>query len=107
MIILDFWVEIYHRICFPLCKIPYVKRRRYIKLDRYKLKYLTWFQKLGCVYCGYANGLANYWVKMAGETENYWCGIKHKENPGFIEPAHHKEFAKYNDAVDFNNKYKN
>lgn len=68
-------IEIYHRICFPLCKIPYVKRKNYIKIDRHKLKYLNWLQKIYCVYCGYANGVIQYWVKIAGEIKLYWCGI--------------------------------
>jgi hypothetical protein len=38
LIIFDVWVEIYHRSCFPLYRIPYVKRGNYIKIDRLKLK---------------------------------------------------------------------
>jgi hypothetical protein len=106
MILLDLWVEIYHRICFPLYRRPYVKRKKYIKIDRHKLSYLAWYEKIGCAYCGYANGLAPYWVKMAGETEKYWCSIKHQEDDSFIEPEHHKDFAEYNNKEDFFNKYK-
>jgi hypothetical protein len=106
IVIMDIFTEIYHRICFPLYGLPCIKRRRYIQIDRHKLKYLTFFQKIYCVYCGYANGVINYWVKIAAETEHYWCGIKHKENPDFIEPEHHKDFAKYGDEEDFNRKYK-
>lgn len=106
IIITDIWIEIYHRICFPLCGIPYVKRRNYIKIDRHKLKYLNLFQKIYCVYCGYTNGVIQYWVKIAGETEQYWCGVQHKKNPDFIAPSHHKNFAEYNNESDFNQKYK-
>lgn len=65
--ILDFWVEIYHRICFVAYDIPYVKRSKYIKIDRHKLSYLQFYEKLNCVYCGYANGVLHYTV-IAGET---------------------------------------
>ena len=106
MIIMDISVEIYHRICFPLCGIPCIKRRKYIQIDRHKLKYLNLIQKLYCMFCGYANGIANYWVEIAGETEHYWCGIKHRENPNFVEPTYHKDFAEYDDEKDFNEKYK-
>lgn len=109
LVVLDIWVEIYHRICFPLCKIPYVKRKEYIKIDRHKLKYLTWLQKIYCAYCaycGYGNGLINYCAKIAGETERYWCGIRHQENSNFNAPDHHKNFVRYNDKSDFEEKYK-
>jgi len=104
--IMDICLEIYHRICFPLYGIPYIKRGKYVQIDRHKLKYLNWFQKIYCVYCGYANGMASYWVRVAGETERYWCGIKHKENPDFVAPKHHKDFAEYDDKASFNKKYK-
>lgn len=106
LVIFDLWAEIYHRICFPLYGFLYLKRSNYIKIDRYKLKYLTFWQKGYCVYCGYGNGLVNYWVKMAAETERYWCGIQHEKNGVFIPPAHHQNFVKFNDEEDFNRKYK-
>lgn len=106
LLLTDIWAEIYHRICFPLYKIPYVKRKDYIKIvDRGKLKYLNFFQKLYCMYCGYGNGLVNYLVKIAGETERYWCGIKHQKTDGFVEPENQKNFAEYNNKEEFNKKY--
>jgi hypothetical protein len=97
IIIIDIWVEIYHRICFPAYGIPYVKRSKFIKIDRHKLSYLDFFEKLNCVYCGYANGTLHYASVIAGETEKYWCGIKHQSDPNFIPPPHHKEFLEYGD----------
>ena len=107
LVIMDIWVEIYHRLSFPLYKMPCIKRSHYIKIiDRAKLKYLNWPQKIFCMYCSYANGVVRYWVKIAGETERYWCGIQHEKKPDFIAPAHHKDFAKYGDKEDFRKKYK-
>jgi len=105
MAIFDIWIEIYHRTCFVLYKLRYVKRSDYIKIDRQKLNYLKWYQKIGCVYCGYANGLAGYWTAIAGQTEQYWCGIMHKQSRGFHSPEHHKDFAKYGDKEEFIDKY--
>ena len=105
-VIMDLWVEMYHRICFKLYKIPYVERSRYLKFDRHHLKYLTFFQKIYCLYCSYGNGLVNYWVKIAGETEIYWCGIKHHQDRNFIQPEHQKNFAEYGNEQDFIDKYK-
>lgn len=105
LVFLDICLEIYHHVCFPLYGIPLVKRKNYIKIDRHRLAYLNMFDKLWCAYCGYANGLMHYATNIAGETEHYWCGIKHQPRKGFIEPAHHKNFAKYGDEKDLKDKY--
>lgn len=107
IVILDMWMEIYHRLCFPLCQMPYVKRHNYIKIDRHKLSYLNLFQKAYCVYCGYGNGVFNYWARIAADTELYWCGIQHKKNKGFVPPSHHGKFPEYGNQEEFEKKYKN
>ena len=105
IIIMDIYIEIYHRICFPFYRIPYVKRKNYIKIDRQKLPYLKIGQKINCVYCGYANGAIHYWSKIVAETENYFCSIKHQKNKNFIPPEHHKEFLDYSDKENFEEQY--
>ncbi len=106
LVIMDIWVEIYHRICFPLYRMPYVRRKNYIKIiDRAKLQYLNWLQKIYCMYCGYGNGVIRYWSQIAADTENYWCGIQHEKKPDFITPEHQKDFAKYGDEKEFKEKY--
>ena len=66
LLLLDIWIEIYHRIMFPLYKLPYVKRSDYIQImDRFRLPYLTIVQKINCMYCGYANGVVSYRVQIA------------------------------------------
>jgi len=103
LVLFDLCVEIYHQICFRLYKIPLVKRAQYIKIDRHKLKYLTPWEKINCAYCGYANGLMHYASIIAGETEKYWCGIKHAKDPNFIPPAHHEDFLEYGDESGYRN----
>lgn len=102
-VVLDFFLEVYHRICFPLYGLKYVNRREYIRIDRHRLQYLNGIQKLNCVYCGYGNGLLQYAIAIVAETEKYWCSIKHKEDPGqiFYPPQHHKTFLPYGDAQAF------
>ena len=97
LVFLDITIEIYHNICFRLYGIPLVKRSIYIKIDRYKLKYLNWDDKIDCAYCGYGNGLINYAQAIGAKTEEYWCGIKHKKDNNYIEPKHHQEFVDYGD----------
>lgn len=105
LVILDIFMEIYHRIDFPLYKIKTIKRGDYIRIDRQKLSYLGTVDKVWCTYCGYANGLLNYCVKIASETEKYWCAIKHKPSANFHEPAHHKDFLAYGDQKAYEEKY--
>ena len=105
VLILDIIIEVYHRISFPIYEVPYIIRGKYIKIDRHKFSYLGFRQKIYCAYCGYVNGVFAYWVKIAGETERYWCGIKHKAGNGFVEPEHQKEFAEYGNKEEFLEKY--
>lgn len=100
-VILDLWIELYHRTCFPLYGIPYVKRSDYIRIDRQKLKYLNLLEKMNCMYCGYGNGLLHYVSTIAGETEKYWCGIRHNEGKGFHAPEHHASFLAFGDKEGF------
>ncbi len=98
---LDIIFETYHRICFPVYKLSYIKRSQFIKIDRHKLSYLSFRDKLQCVYCGYINGVLAYAVKIAAETEKYWCAIKHAKYKDFVEPVHHKDFLEYGDEEAF------
>ncbi len=107
LVFLDIVAEIYHQLGFRLCKIPLVKRSTYIKIDRHKLQYLNFLQKLSCAYCGYANELFAYLVKIVVRTERYWCAIRHKSSPGFIEPAHHRNFAEYGNEDEFRKIFRN
>jgi len=102
LVLFDICLELYHQICFRFYKIPIIKRSSYIKIDRHKLKYLSTWEKINCAYCGYANGLMHYASVIAGETEKYWCGIKHQKDPNFIPPEHHKDFLEYGDEESYN-----
>lgn len=100
-LILDLAVECYHRICFPLFDLPYIKRSAHIRFDRFRLPYLKWYERINCLYCEYANGLMSYVSAIVAQTERYWCGIKHREDAGFRPPAHHKDFLPYGDQSAF------
>ena len=108
IIMLDLVCELYQFICFPIYRIEKVKRSEYILItDRNKLKYLNPMEKIGCMYCGYANGVLRYIKEIAGRTEKYWCGIMHENKPGFRKPEDHisRNFAKFGDKKDFHDKY--
>lgn len=108
LIVLDILSELYHRVCFPIYGITKVRRSEYIQIiDRNKLQYLNFFEKIGCMYCGYANGLSAYLKEIAGRTEKYWCDIMHETKPGFKVQAHQIEqkFSPFGDKDDCEKKY--
>lgn len=105
-VILDIFVEIYHRICFPLYGLPLVDRNKYIIFDRHKLPYLSIVQKINCTYCSYGNGLIAYVKEIVAQTEIYWCGIQSQKDPNFIPPEHHKHFLPYGDETAFFHQYR-
>ncbi|WP_111734216.1 hypothetical protein [Roseovarius amoyensis] len=95
-VLLDLFVTIYQRVCFPVYGIERVRRADFIRIDRQHLAYLNALQKLNCIYCGYANGLVGYAQEVAGRTEAYWCPIKHAARIG----AHHAYYAQFVDYGD-------
>jgi hypothetical protein len=98
-VLFDFFLEIYHQVCFRLYGIELVQRDQYIKMDRHRLSKLKLMQKVNCSYCGYVNGLMAYGTKVAGETEKFWCAINHAETKAYVTPEHHEEFAEYDDYL--------
>jgi hypothetical protein len=108
-VFVDILFYLYMRICFPIYGLEMVKRSEYIQvLDRNKLKYLTWYEKLGCMYCGYMNGVLRWMKEVAGRTESYWCGIMHEKKPNFKTQEHQtrQSFIAFNDKQSFEKEYK-
>jgi len=99
-VLLDLFVTIYQRVCFPVYGIERVRRADFIRIDRHHLAYLNAVQKLNCVYCGYCNGLIGYVQEIAGRTEAYWCPIKHAARIG-AHHAYYAQFVDYGDAEGF------
>ena len=104
-VLLDGTVSFYQVLCFPAWRIPRVKRRRYIVLDRHHLAYLNGLQKLNCLYCGYANGVVSYVREVAARTEQFWCPIKHALR---TRGSHrrYRDFLDYGDAEDLHERLK-
>ena len=99
IVIADICIEVYHHTVFPIFGLRMVRRADYIRiLDREKLPYLTWYEKVGCAYCAYVNGWFHYASVIAGRTESYFCAIAHLEERGYQPTEFEKSFAKYGDA---------
>jgi hypothetical protein len=105
LIFLDLAVSLYHFTVFPFLGITRVPRKHYIRIDRHRLSYLPWVLKLGCAYCGYANDLLHYALRIAGDTELYFCPSKHQRTPEFHAPPHHQNLAEYGDAEGFSKRF--
>ncbi len=108
LVIADIFIEICHRIWFPVFGIKQVKRSQYIRLfDRAKLPYLTWYEKIGCVYCAYVNGWCHYASVIAGRTEQHFCAIMHLETRGYVKTEYEQSFAKYGSEEALRRRYAN
>jgi hypothetical protein len=102
-VLLDLFVSFYQMICFPVYGMPQVSRKNYISLDRHKLKYLNWIERINCDYCGYVNGVIAYARESASRTEQYFCPIRHALNTKGLH-ARHGRFLPYGEATDLQKK---
>jgi len=97
LLLLDLSVTLYQFVCFPLYRIPHVRRSDHFVFDRTHLAYLNLLEKFNCAYCSYGNGLASYMREIVGRTEQYWCPIKHARRVMQAHP-HYGGFADFGDA---------
>lgn len=99
-LLMDLFVTLYQAICFPVYRIPKVRRSDYLVFDREDLPYLNAIEKFNCFYCSYGNGVAAYTREVAARTEQYWCPIKHARR---IRDAHDRypRFFDHGDAEAF------
>jgi hypothetical protein len=101
-LLMDLFVTIYQTVCFPIYRIPRVRRADYMVFDRAGLPYLNAIEKFNCFYCSYGNGVAAYTREVAARTEQYWCPIKHARRihaaheryPGFFEHGDAEAFRR-------------
>lgn len=96
-LLMDLFVTLYQTVCFPIYRIPKVRRSEYLIFDREDLPYLNLIEKFNCFYCSYGNGVAAYTREVAARTEQYWCPIKHARR---VKAAHERypNFFDYGDA---------
>ena len=97
LLVLDVTVTLYQWLCFPLYRIPRVRRRDYFLFDRTHLAYLNIIEKVNCAYCSYGNGLVAYVREVIARTEQYWCPIKHARRVLQAHP-YYGSFADYGDG---------
>ena len=96
-VLLDACASLYQAVCFPIYGIPKVSRKDYIVYDRVKLRYLNLLERLNCLYCSYANGVAPYVAEIAARTEQHWCPIQHSKHPK-VQHSRYQHFLNYGDG---------
>lgn len=96
-VLLDLSVTLYQAVCFPVYGVPRVRRSDYLIFDRGRLAYLNAIEKVGCVYCSYANGLLAYIAEIAARTEQRFCPIRHA-SPLKTEHSRYPRFVPFGDA---------
>ena len=100
LIFADLCVSFYQATCFPIYKIPKVKRRDYIVFDHQHLAYLNAFEKFHCLYCAYGTGLLSYILEIIARTEQYFCPIKHAHKRLHAH-SRYRTFIAYGEAEDY------
>ena len=100
LLLLDVFVTVYQRVCFPIYGIACVKRSDYFVYDRTHLAYLNVIEKVNCAYCSYGNGLMTYAREIVARTEMYWCPIKHARKVLQAHP-YYAGFVDYGDAQSY------
>jgi hypothetical protein len=100
MLLLDLCVSFYQFTCFPIYKIPKIKRDEFIIFDRHHLSYLNWIEKSHCMYCTYGNGLLAYATEIIARTEQYFCPIKHARKM-MGRHARYARFVEYGEAEEY------
>lgn len=100
IVIIDLMVSIFQAVCFPIYKIPKVKRKDHVVIDRYNLFYLGRVEKVNCLYCEYFNGVTSYVREIAARTEQFWCPIKHSK-PLKENHSRYNNFFDYGDYLKY------
>ncbi|MDD5401596.1 MAG: hypothetical protein PHQ93_10445 [Sulfurimonas sp.] len=98
--LVDIFVTIYQSVCFPIYKIPKVKRKDYVVIDRYNLFYLDRVEKVNCLYCEYFNGVIGYTREIAARSEQFWCPIKHSK-PQIDMHSRYDKFFDFGDYLTY------
>ncbi len=102
-LILDLTLFLFQQTVFRLYKFPLARRSDFIVFDRHHLNYLNSIEKLNCLYCSYFNGLMAYAVEIAGQTELYFCPIKHAKKRTFTH-SKYKNFFDYGESSNYQKK---
>ena len=102
-LLVDASVALYQFVCFPIYGIPKVARKDYLVFDRGVLAYLNSIEKVGCIYCSYANGLLAMITEIASRTEQHFCPIKHAHKLATTTSRYGK-YLPYGDAKAYRGK---
>nr|SPS06312.1 conserved protein of unknown function [Candidatus Nitrotoga fabula] len=103
LLFLDLCVSFFQLLCFPVYRIPRVKRADYFVMDHQHLAYLNMIEKMHCLYCSYVVGLLAYATEITARTEQYFCPIKHARKILGVH-SRYGNFLDYGEAERFHEK---
>jgi len=95
LVLTDIFLWQFQNIYFRIKEIPLIDRKKYVILDRYMLGKLTFWQRLNCLYCEYANGVVGFSKAVVNQMELYSCAIKHAAHP--LGQEHQRDFLERKD----------
>lgn len=58
-----------------------ISPKPYFHFDRHKVKYLSFWDKLGCEYCELANSTLQWMLAITNKIEKRWCPIQNECDP--------------------------
>lgn len=76
LVFFDICLSLFHRIIFGISKIKRVNRKAFFKVDQMKIAQLSKIQRFYAIYILYLKGLMSFGVKIAQESEQYWCQVR-------------------------------
>lgn len=97
---MDLFVTVYQTICFPVYRIPKVKRSDYPGIRSSDLPYLSTSSRNSTVFTALMARRGGLTPARGLRTEQYWCRIKHARR---IKAAHERypKFFDHGDAEAF------
>ncbi len=68
-------------VYFWLYRQECISPKPFFHFDRHKVKHLSFFDKVGCEYCEFANSTLQWMLAITNEIERKWCPIKNQCDP--------------------------
>lgn len=76
VMVFDMCLSLFHRIIFGICGMKKVNRKSHFKVDQMKIAQLSKMQRFYAIYLLYLKGIMSFGLKIAQESEQYWCHVR-------------------------------
>ena len=87
------------QVYFRLYRQKPVSAGPYFNFDRHRIRHLSFWDRVGCEYCEFANGTLQWGLAVANEVERKWCPIRNACDPHCAKAKEwRKDFLPYQHA---------